>query len=104
MTSSVRNSNGSAPNIVAMRLNAYTASGDTSLVNGFKDPLRKDAEDWLAMKGQEEAQHSAKTLRLARQASDDQNATLRWAKIAGRAALVAALLAIVPLVQWLLGK
>jgi hypothetical protein len=50
--------------------------------------------------GQEEAQQRAEALRLAREV----NETLRRAKVAGWAAIAAALLGIVPVVQWLLGK
>jgi hypothetical protein len=54
----------------------------------------------IERQGQEEAQQRAEALRLAREA----NETPRRAKIAGWAAIVAALLGIVPVVQWLLGK
>ena len=54
----------------------------------------------IERQGQEEAQQRVEALRLAREA----NETLRRAKIAGWAAIAAALLGIVPVVQWLLGK
>jgi len=54
----------------------------------------------IERQGQEEAQPRAEALRLARKV----NKTLRRAKIAGWAAIAAALLGIVPVVQWLLGK
>jgi hypothetical protein len=75
------------PHIVAMRLNAHPVAGETSLVKGFKDLLRKDAEVWLATKGKEEAQQRAKTL--------------WWAVIGGLAGSVGVALVIV---QWLFGK
>ena len=54
----------------------------------------------IERQGQEEAQQRAEALRLAREA----NETLRRARIASWAAIAAALLGIVPVVQWLLGK
>jgi len=54
----------------------------------------------IERQGQEEAQQPAEALRLAR----EMNETLRWARIAGWAAIAAALLGIVPVVQWLLRK
>jgi len=78
------------PRIVQMRLDA-TGNDPGALVQGTKDMDRRGVEDWLAAQGADEAKQRADTL--------------RWAKIAGWAALAAVgLTIVVPLLQWLLGK
>ena len=78
------------PRIVQMRLDA-TGNGPGALVQGTKDMDRRVVEDWLAAQDADEAAQRADTL--------------RWAKIAGWAALAAVALGIVvPLLQWALAK
>lgn len=68
----------------------------------FDAVLRRDIDAWVAEQSFADAKERAETLRLAKLAHDEQGEALRWAKIAGWAALAAAGLAIiVPLLQWL---
>lgn len=66
---------------------------------------RKDVEDWVAQRTSEQVEQQTEMLRLARASSQQQSATLRWARIAGWAAIAAVVLAVlVPIAQALISR
>jgi hypothetical protein len=93
--------------VVQIRL-AQQSFGRAAVLRGFAtgELPRGYVEDWmvkkLAAQERQQAEHRTEAMRLARSASQQQTETLRWAKIAGWAAIVAVGLGIVvPLLQWL---